>query len=139
MAHQQDELNFDATIARMERRLEAAKTMRSILVDFPELRLEFMHSNVNSELDSPLNLRAPIRAKLANFARIRRFFKRHGNQWFQSSQIAHEVGLSRGTVATVLWTTHSTKFEQKPVPGAVKKKLWRMRPEFLEPNGKESE
>lgn len=62
-----------------------------------------------------------------NHVKVAEFFVQRNNEWEQAPRIAEALGLTRGTVATVLWTTHGHMFEQAPVAGSVKKKKWRLR------------
>lgn len=133
----QPELPFDLKIERMERSLAAAKQLRQIALEFPELIAELFE-----QPSGPLRVSQPEREierkRLSNYAIIRHHFATNNNPWLQAPQIGKQLGLSRGTVATVLWTTHAGEFEKRPVPGSVKKKEWRLKPDALGQNGKEA-
>jgi hypothetical protein len=128
----QTESLFGDRIQRMERRLEAAKQLRQIAIEFPDLFTEFAAEAVPG---APGNARQvaidhAIRQPhtgASNFARIKQFFVDQKNDWFQAPQIGAALGLTRGTVATVLWTSHEDQFEKMPVPNSKKKKLWRLK------------
>src|SRR4051794_27011557 len=113
---------METAIGRATRRLEALKTISQILTEFPDLAAElgiqladepvFQANMSRVFLDSARMQPRPV---TSNFERIRRFFVDNGNQWEQAPRIGQALGLTRGTVATVLWTSHKDQFEQAPV------------------------
>jgi hypothetical protein len=126
-------------IDRAKRRLEALQVIGSILENFPDLRDELGigntaingHSAKHHALPAEAGIFAVHGATRSNYEKIRDFFVGRKNDWEQAPRIGEALGMTRGTVATVLWTSHSDRFEQDSVPGSVKKKRWRLRPEVL--------
>jgi hypothetical protein len=127
---------FEGRIEAMEQKLQAAKTIREILAQYPDLLMELgllPHAVTVSPARGASQAPTGIRLKRkSNFARIRSFFVQHKNEWFEAPRIGEALGLTRGTVATVLWTSHADQFEKKPVEGSEKKKLWRLRQDVYE-------
>lgn len=126
---------LDAVVARWERRLGAAKQIRQLLSEFPELAEELRLALACS--DSPVTRPAratgtrltPVPATHASgtyFDRIKDFFEGHQNEWASAPRIGEITGISRGGVAHVLWRTHRDHFEQQPHAIHKKLKLWRL-------------
>lgn len=76
------------------------------------------------DVDPPFDPSAPTH-EATHFQRIAAFFVKAANQAFSTASLSVGVGLSRGAVTTVLYTTHRDKFEKSPAKGATR---WRMTP-----------
>lgn len=133
----------ETAIGRAMRRLEALRTIQQLLSEFSDLEKELGLSEPAVAPVVPVASRVepddhvvtnifenhviyPALGKGNNFERIRDFFIANGNEWEQAPRIGEALGLSRGTVATVLWTSHRDNFERANVAGSLKKKKWRL-------------
>jgi hypothetical protein len=149
----------ESAIDRTRRRLDALEKISAILAEFPELVDELGIGTAEpvtfSDPDTvqELNLhRRPVASigrngeirrldrfghmtsvgSVSNFQRIRHFFVETGNRWAQAPYIGERLNLTRGTVATVLWTSHRDQFDQASVDGSEKKKQWRLKSDVYE-------
>lgn len=119
----------ESAIDRAEKRLRALQQINVILREFPEIAAELGIGDGSTATPKSL---PPRDGSLSNFERIRNYFVRHSNQWEQAPRIGNALGMSRGTVATVLWTSHRDQFEQSAVDGSIKKKKWRLLPDVFQ-------
>src|SRR4051794_15761769 len=99
-----------AAIERAMRLVEAYKKIDEIFREFPEivaaLGIDQAEPTQDESHPNPTRKEVLVVPRAANnFERIRGFFVANNNQWEQAPRIGEALGLSRGTVATVLWTT----------------------------------
>jgi hypothetical protein len=126
----------DDAVAAIERRLAAARQIRSLMVEFPDLIAEMTgaaFARSNEECKVPVERKGNLDdgSGLSNYQRIAKFFVMNGNGWFEAPRVGEALGLTRGTVATVFWTSHADKFQKEPIPGTARKKVWRLKPDIL--------
>ena len=114
-------------------RLEALRLIGELLSKFPELLAELGIDDGRHGLGPAVLFEEAAKAEserlMSNFERVRSFFLAKQNEWAEAPRIGEALNMSRGTVATVLWTSHRDSFEQAPVAGSIKKKKWRLKPE----------
>ncbi len=72
-------------------------------------------------------IRDSSKFKGKNYVRVLRFFLERNNEYATNMEIRRACGITRGSVAVVLYTTHADFFERKPLAQDDKKKvIWRL-------------
>ena len=125
---------MDNAIRRMEERLEARlraiRTIRGFLREDPGFAADLRHTlaeepRASAEQAPPATSGGAPQGK--HIDRVRSFFASNGNKWTTAPDIGRAVGISRGSVAGILYQTYEDNFEHKSHPDHARMKLWRLR------------
>jgi hypothetical protein len=131
---------LDRLLAKQRARTEAAEKLLAIAREFPELIAELLtlHAHPNetggaAEPSAREGIGGRRTKKGSAFSRIVRLFFENNNEWIDTGTITSKASVSRNVAATVLWSSHKDDFEQRPHEHHAKMKVWRLRPERIDP------
>lgn len=133
-------------IAKLESQLELARRVRDEVADDPSFAsiIDRIISNVPTAkaTSSSTDRRTSSSSGVSQREQVIHWFHENDNRWVTAPDLARELGISRGSIANVLYADKAEDdFESKPHPQHGRKKLWRVREQSSSPtlNGHQPE